>query len=105
MISREHPVLPATSSDPAVQFWTKQDDKTNNTSYWLNVATRSPQKEAPVLGKGGIVADGMGLGELRRALLELSNADGFLAGKTLAILSLILATKKDTSTRQAKGRL
>ena len=74
MISRENPVLLATTSDPAVQFWIKQDDKVNKTSYWFNVATRSPQKEAPVLGKGGIVADGMGLGELPQSSVNTSQS-------------------------------
>jgi SWI/SNF-related matrix-associated actin-dependent regulator of chromatin subfamily A3 len=68
MISCENPKLPATAKDPAVQFWTRQggDAKSGATDYWLNVATRTPQKEAPVLGKGGIMADGMGLGKLIR---------------------------------------
>lgn len=61
MIERENPKLPATPKDPPVQFWVKQDDK-KGSSYWLNVATRTPQKAEPILGRGGIIADGMGLG-------------------------------------------
>lgn len=62
MIDREHPKLPSTTKDSAVQFWIKQEDK-QKSQYWLNVATRTPQKDQPVLGRGGIIADGMGLGE------------------------------------------
>ena len=80
MLSHENPKLPATPEDPAVQFWTKQKGQTPGGDYWLNVATCSPQSTEPVLGRGGILADGMGL------------------GKTLTTLSLILATQKDKPT-------
>jgi SWI/SNF-related matrix-associated actin-dependent regulator of chromatin subfamily A3 len=43
----------------------------------LNVATRTPQSETPTLGRGGIIADGMGL------------------GKTLTVLALVLASLKE----------
>ncbi|ORY32870.1 SNF2 family N-terminal domain-domain-containing protein [Naematelia encephala] len=77
MISRENPKLPSSPSDPPVQFWVRQNPeaKGNGKPYWLNVATRTPQTETPELGRGGIIADGMGL------------------GKTLSTLALILATK------------
>ncbi|WWC62158.1 uncharacterized protein I303_104750 [Kwoniella dejecticola CBS 10117] len=75
MIDRENPKLPATPKDKAVQFWIKQ--KGDHKDYYLNVATKTPQYDEPVLGKGGIIADGMGL------------------GKTLSMLSLVLATTKD----------
>lgn len=70
MSEKENPVLPASTSDPAVQFWVRQkgDAKVGGGEYWLNVATRSPQKDAPNLGRGGILADGMGLGELKPKL-------------------------------------
>jgi SWI/SNF-related matrix-associated actin-dependent regulator of chromatin subfamily A3 len=65
MISQEHPTLPKTTSDPPVQFWLKQkSEKAGQADYWLNVATRMPQSETPQLGRGGIIADGMGLGKL-----------------------------------------
>ena len=65
MISQEHPKLPATPSDPAVQFCVLQKpNTTDGRVYWLNVATRTPQKETPELGRGGILADGMGLGKI-----------------------------------------
>ncbi|CAD6586976.1 MAG: hypothetical protein TREMPRED_004617 [Tremellales sp. Tagirdzhanova-0007] len=78
MLSKEHPKLPSGVLDAPVQFWTRQAAAGGGGSeYWLNVATRTPQKEEPVLGRGGIMADGMGL------------------GKTLSILALILATKNE----------
>ncbi|WVW84111.1 hypothetical protein I302_106140 [Kwoniella bestiolae CBS 10118] len=75
MIERENPTLPKAPGDKQVQFWVKQ--KGDYKDYFLNVATKTPQYDEPVLGKGGIIADGMGL------------------GKTLTMLSLVLATKKD----------
>ncbi|WVQ81722.1 hypothetical protein IAT38_003847 [Cryptococcus sp. DSM 104549] len=60
MIEHEHPKYPQRPGDPAVQFWARR------------------KGEYPELGKGGIIADGMGL------------------GKTLATLALVLATKNDT---------
>ncbi|CAK9786233.1 unnamed protein product [Cutaneotrichosporon oleaginosum] len=76
MIDHEDPKLPKTPEDTAVQFWTRQKGSGKGASdYWLNVATKTPQVETPVLGRGGIVADGMGL------------------GKTLTTLALVLATK------------
>jgi SWI/SNF-related matrix-associated actin-dependent regulator of chromatin subfamily A3 len=82
MIERENPVLPTKVSDPASQFWIKQAaQKPGGKPHWLNVATRSPQWEDPVLGRGGIIADGMGL------------------GKTLSYIALVLATKSDKVTK------
>lgn len=77
MIDHENPVLPKKEGDSAVQFWTRHSDNKGGKAYWLNVATKTPQSETPVLGRGGIIADGMGL------------------GKTLTTLALVLATKKD----------
>ena len=77
MLGKEHPQLPKTPSDPAVQFWTKQTVVDTGNEYWLNVATRTPQSETPVLGRGGIIADGMGL------------------GKTLTVLALVLASLRE----------
>ena len=64
MIKQEDPKLPS-AGDPAVQFWIRQkaDPKKGGQDYWLNVATKTPQKDDPRLGRGGILADGMGLGE------------------------------------------
>ncbi|KAL7421932.1 hypothetical protein Q5752_003704 [Cryptotrichosporon argae] len=83
MTKHENPVLPKTATDPAVQFWVKHHDKGRD--YWLNVATRTPQDATPILGRGGIIADGMGL------------------GKTLTTLSLVLATKKDEAAPGFSG--
>lgn len=78
MLAKEHPQLPKTPADAAVQFWTKQKvEGSSGQEYWLNVATRTPQSETPVLGRGGIIADGMGL------------------GKTLTVLALVLASLKE----------
>lgn len=66
MMTQEHPKLPSKPSDPPVQFWLKHEPEKKDVQakeYWLNVATRTPQSETPVLGRGGILADGMGLGE------------------------------------------
>ncbi|WWD17137.1 hypothetical protein CI109_101574 [Kwoniella shandongensis] len=84
MIDRENPTLPQTPSDPPVQFWIKQ--KGSSGEHYLNVATRTPQAEPPTLGRGGIIADGMGLG-------KFSFVTSLTAGKTLTTLALILATK------------
>ncbi|WVF71338.1 hypothetical protein IAT40_006141 [Kwoniella sp. CBS 6097] len=85
MIERENPVLPKKPSDPQVQFWTRQSGQNKTPDYYLNVATRTPQYNEPELGRGGIIADGMGL------------------GKTLTALSLVLATKKDPATGKSSS--
>jgi SWI/SNF-related matrix-associated actin-dependent regulator of chromatin subfamily A3 len=86
MIERENPKSPNTVSDPAVQFWVREANSQGKL-HWLNVATRSPQAETPELGRGGIIADGMGLG--------VYCADHADLGKTLTTLALTLATKSD----------
>ncbi|KAI9639359.1 uncharacterized protein MKK02DRAFT_39660 [Dioszegia hungarica] len=74
MIERENPKLPAVG-EPPVQFWSRRAQ--GGREHWFNMATQSPQTETPVLGRGGIIADGMGL------------------GKTLTTLALTLATKSE----------
>ncbi|KAG5648541.1 hypothetical protein DXG03_003152 [Asterophora parasitica] len=91
-VERENPILPKKDSDKPVQFWQikKNDTKTfyyngKDTASALNkpaenafpVATKTPQETPPLLGRGALCADAMGL------------------GKTLTMLALILATKKD----------
>ncbi|KAF8588628.1 hypothetical protein K439DRAFT_1651796 [Ramaria rubella] len=71
-LERENPLLPQKETDNPVQFWQFK-------GYYLNIATKTPQQAPPVLGRGGLMADAMGL------------------GKTLTMLSLIIATKKDVS--------
>ncbi|KAF8210396.1 SNF2 family N-terminal domain-containing protein [Mycena galopus ATCC 62051] len=76
-LERENPVLPKTESDKPVQFW--QFKKNGAKAYYFNLATKTPQETPPVLGRGALCADSMGL------------------GKTLTILALIFATKTDVS--------
>ena len=52
-----------------------------------SVATKTPQEAAPVLGRGALCADSMGL------------------GKTLTMLALILATKSDTPLDHSNATL
>ncbi|TFK54077.1 hypothetical protein OE88DRAFT_1695204 [Heliocybe sulcata] len=74
-LEKEYPVLPKKESDKPVQFW--QLRKSGGRSFYFNVATKTPQEAPPLLGRGALVADSMGL------------------GKTLTMLALILATKQD----------
>ncbi|KAG5635503.1 hypothetical protein H0H81_011022 [Sphagnurus paluster] len=74
-VEREYPTLPKMESDKPVQFWLSR--KNGNKHYYYNIATKTPQEEAPLLGRGALCADAMGL------------------GKTLTMLALILATKND----------
>ncbi|KAG6887502.1 hypothetical protein C0992_012023 [Termitomyces sp. T32_za158] len=74
-IEREYPVLPVTDADKPVQFW--QVRKNGNKTFYYNIVTKTPQETAPLLGRGALCADAMGL------------------GKTLTMLALILATKND----------
>ncbi|KAK0212781.1 SNF2 family N-terminal domain-containing protein [Desarmillaria ectypa] len=74
-IEREYPVLPKKVTDKPVQFWQLRKD--GNKTYYYNVATKTPQTSPPILGRGALFADAMGL------------------GKTLTMIALILATKDD----------
>ncbi|KAJ7178411.1 SNF2 family N-terminal domain-containing protein [Mycena crocata] len=74
-VERENPTLPKEENDRPVQFW--QLRKNGSKIYYFNLATKSPQETPPVLGRGALCADAMGL------------------GKTLTILALILSTKPD----------
>ncbi|KAG2015673.1 DNA repair protein RAD5, variant 2 [Coprinopsis cinerea AmutBmut pab1-1] len=85
-IDRENPKLPTKESDPPVQFWQFRKGN-NNTPYYLNIATKTPQREPPQLGKGALCADAMGL------------------GKTLTMIALILATKKENHPNFARSTL
>ncbi|KAJ7594405.1 SNF2 family N-terminal domain-containing protein [Mycena floridula] len=75
-INQENPKLPESESDKPVQFWQYKTD--GSKPYYYNLATKTPQQAPPDLGRGGLFADAMGL------------------GKTLTMLALILATKKET---------
>ncbi|KAJ7497415.1 SNF2 family N-terminal domain-containing protein [Mycena latifolia] len=74
-IERENPTLPKKEDDKPVQFW--QLRKNGSKIYYFNLATKSPQETPPILGRGALCADAMGL------------------GKTLTMLALIIATKTD----------
>ncbi|KAG2342905.1 hypothetical protein BDR05DRAFT_963717 [Suillus weaverae] len=86
-IDREYPSLPTKESDKPVQFW--QYRKIGFKPHYFNIATKTPQEisSPPLLGRGAILADSMGL------------------GKTLSMLALILATKKDIPTDYSKSTL
>ncbi|TFK44820.1 SNF2 family N-terminal domain-containing protein [Crucibulum laeve] len=82
-VEREYPVLPKKETDKPVQFW--QMRKNGSKPYYYNIATKTPQQEPPVLGRGALCADAM--------------------GKTLTMLALILATKKDVPPDFSKSTL
>ncbi|KAG9255869.1 SNF2 family N-terminal domain-containing protein [Emericellopsis atlantica] len=58
MTAKEHPSLPNTDKDDAVQLWRRHPNKL----YW-NIATDFYTKIPPQLLSGGILADDMGLGK------------------------------------------
>ncbi|KAI0334969.1 hypothetical protein GY45DRAFT_967409 [Cubamyces sp. BRFM 1775] len=84
-IDHEYPTLPKTEADKPVQFW--QLRKSAGKTYYFNIATKTPQEAAPVLGRGALCADSMGL------------------GKTLTMLALVLATKSDTPVDHSNSTL
>ncbi|KZT19055.1 hypothetical protein NEOLEDRAFT_1142558 [Neolentinus lepideus HHB14362 ss-1] len=84
-LEKEYPVLPKKESDKPVQFW--QLRKAGARSFYFNVATKTPQEAPPVLGRGALVADSMGL------------------GKTLTMLALILDTRQDIPPEHSKSTL
>ncbi|KAG8935555.1 hypothetical protein FRC02_007699 [Tulasnella sp. 418] len=84
-IEREYPVLPKKETDPELQFW--KFARQGNKTFYYNVVTKTPQVEPPALGRGGFMADSMGL------------------GKTLTMLSLILATIDDIPANRSNATL
>ncbi|KAI0074381.1 hypothetical protein K474DRAFT_1626028 [Panus rudis PR-1116 ss-1] len=84
-IDHEYPELPKSVNDKPVQFW--QLRSAGAKTFYFNLATKTPQSEAPPLGRGALCADSMGL------------------GKTLTMLALILATKSDVPTDFARTTL
>ncbi|KAF8345940.1 SNF2 family N-terminal domain-containing protein [Amanita rubescens] len=84
-IGREYPVLPKSETDRPVQFW--QLRKHGSKIYYFNIATKTPQESPPLLGRGALFADAMGL------------------GKTLTMLALTLATKNDVPPDYSKTTL
>ncbi|CAD6890416.1 unnamed protein product [Tilletia caries] len=72
MIRQEHPCLPMKKSDPMVCLWKMQKTPLGET-YYMNVANQRKVRRPRKLSRGGILADGMGL------------------GKTLQVIALVLA--------------
>ncbi|KAF8967874.1 SNF2 family N-terminal domain-containing protein [Flammula alnicola] len=77
LLKHQNPTLPKKEMDKPVQFW--QLRKQGNKVIFLSpfFATKTPQETPPLLGRGALCADAMGL------------------GKTLTMIALILATKKE----------
>ncbi|KAH9961307.1 SNF2 family N-terminal domain-containing protein [Russula dissimulans] len=84
-IEHENPKLPSKEEDKPVQFW--QYRKTGPKAYYYNVVTKTPQEVPPVLGRGALCGDSMGL------------------GKTLTMIALILTTKNEVSPHYSKSTL
>ncbi|KAG8948964.1 hypothetical protein FRC04_009165 [Tulasnella sp. 424] len=84
-IEHESPALPKTETAPPVQFW--QFKKNGQQAYYFNIATKTPQSAVPAIGRGAIMADSMGL------------------GKTLTMLSLIIATLDDVPSAFSNATL
>ncbi|KAI0356200.1 hypothetical protein OH77DRAFT_1423798 [Trametes cingulata] len=84
-IDHEYPALPKTEADKPVQFWQIRNGP--GKTYYFNIATKTPQEAPPVLGRGALCADSMGL------------------GKTLTMLALVLATKSDTPIDHSNSTL
>ncbi|KIY67158.1 hypothetical protein CYLTODRAFT_490860 [Cylindrobasidium torrendii FP15055 ss-10] len=86
-IDREYPTLPTQESDSPVQFWQVRKNPASNAKYYYNLATKTPTKDAPELGRGALFADAMGL------------------GKTLTMIALILATLADQPKQHSNATL
>ncbi|KAF8638068.1 hypothetical protein AX16_010700 [Volvariella volvacea WC 439] len=84
-IRHEYPELPQKEMDEPVQFW--QLRKLGIKSYYYNIATKTPQDNPPALGRGALCADAM------------------FQGKTLTMISLILATKADNPPDHSNSTL
>ncbi|TEB14595.1 hypothetical protein FA13DRAFT_1602234, partial [Coprinellus micaceus] len=79
-IEKENPVLPSTEAEPPVQFWEVRKHASGKLAP--EVATKTAQQAKPVLGKGALFGDAMGL------------------GKTLTMISLVLATQNDSTPNE-----
>ncbi|KAK7053402.1 hypothetical protein VNI00_004028 [Paramarasmius palmivorus] len=84
-IEREYPVLPKQDTDKPVQFWQCKTSAVDGSKFYFNIPTKTPQKAAPLLGRGALFADAM--------------------GKTLTMLALIIATKKDVPADYSNSTL
>ncbi|GAA6041170.1 hypothetical protein JCM8097_004150 [Rhodosporidiobolus ruineniae] len=74
MIRMEHPELPRSTEDKPVQLWQKKKDLENKT-FWYNIATNAPQRDKPILKRGGILADEMGLGKTMQTIALICTDD------------------------------
>ncbi|KAF8897054.1 SNF2 superfamily protein [Gymnopilus junonius] len=83
-IERENPILPTKETDRPVQFWQVRT-RGNQKYYYNRNCHKNPQEVPPPLGKGALCADAM--------------------GKTLTMLALILATKKDVDPGFSRSTL
>ena len=61
MLEKENPVLPAPGSTDVVQLWKRSPNRPN---VFQNIATQFCTSTAPVLARGGILADDMGVSHL-----------------------------------------
>ena len=81
LLDKENPQLPVIGSDEAVQLWKRSE---HNPNIFTNVATSfSLKNQEPTLASGGILSDDMGM------------------GKTLEMISLMVADADDSSTSKA----
>ncbi|KAJ8696722.1 hypothetical protein PTI98_006569 [Pleurotus ostreatus] len=87
-LQHENPILPKKETDKPVQMWQLRKID-NKKSIYYNLAAHTPRAldSPPALGRGGLCADSMGL------------------GKTLTMLALIVATRKDKLTNFSKSTL
>ncbi|KAF5393242.1 hypothetical protein D9757_000687 [Collybiopsis confluens] len=92
-MDREYPELPKNENDKPVQFW--QFHKNGNQSYYLNLATKTPQAAPPVLGRGGLVGDAMVRVLAYHLIWHHPSVHLQGLGKTLTMIALTIATKKD----------
>lgn len=87
-IEHENPKLPTQPQDKLVQFWQyRKKEKGIREDHYYNVVSNSPQEVPPVLGRGALCGDSMGL------------------GKTLTMIALILATKNDIPSDHSNSTL
>lgn len=86
-IEHENPKLPTQVQDKPVQFWQYRKKEGIRGDHYYNVVTNSPQDVPPVLGRGALCGDSMGL------------------GKTLTMIALILATKNDIPSDHSNSTL
>ncbi|KDQ28039.1 hypothetical protein PLEOSDRAFT_1042220, partial [Pleurotus ostreatus PC15] len=90
-LQHENPILPKKETDKPVQMWQLRKID-NKKSIYYNLAAHTPRAldSPPALGRGGLCADSM---------------VSWTSGKTLTMLALIVATRKDKLTNFSKSTL